>query len=202
MESWIRTGQKISPEKFNHVSDLILNHTVLFIAGEIYRICEIEFYLLSKNHPDIYTHGHSDQKKYGTWYFHRHTNGTYKAIRRGIDISIGTEDCFCGILIRSIYGGDKFIEGPELTVRHILNRYGAEKIVDLIKQDENIGILDNKFSLIIKDATGKIESIFVGPRIGLNEDKDPIFREKPYRYLIGKDKIKKEKKSLRQLKTE
>jgi len=114
------------PENFTYIADIILNHTLLMINGYPHRICEIEFYLNSESHPDEYVHCHEDQTKKGTWYFHRYNNGTYKNVTfKGLDIVLGSENIYAGILIRSIIDikQKKLIEGPCRTVNHILSLY-------------------------------------------------------------------------------
>ena len=42
---------------FNKIADSLLNKYKLILKnGKEYRICEIEFYLKSKEHPDTFTH--------------------------------------------------------------------------------------------------------------------------------------------------
>ena len=42
---------------FFEVADEILNKAVIRLQNDKqYRICEVEFYLRSKNHPDLYVH--------------------------------------------------------------------------------------------------------------------------------------------------
>lgn len=51
-------------DKFDDISDIILNKAVLHAKDKKYRICEIEFYLKSKEHNDEYVHGHKDQLEF------------------------------------------------------------------------------------------------------------------------------------------
>ena len=187
------------PENFPYLADRILNYTMLMIAGQPHRICEIEFYLNSPNHHDSYVHGHDDQTKKGTWYFHRFNNGTYKAgTFKGMDIVVGSGDTHGAILIRAVVdvNGRKMIEGPCKTVDHILSLCGVDSIMTLTG-NASLNVLDNARGVILVEGNPtKLEPISVGPRIGLS-DKYPEYRNKPYRYVIGP--VKKEKKKLTRL---
>src|SRR5438309_9171063 len=96
---------------FAEIADQILNRSVLTVKDTKYRICEIEMYLHSSDHPD---HCHSDQMENSKFYFHKFKNGTFKAgTFKGLDIVYGRENVYFGILIRSIEQLDtgKFVEG-------------------------------------------------------------------------------------------
>src|SRR5205085_1890726 len=70
---------------------LLLNHVL--VVGDIeYRLAEIEFYIKSTVHNDLYTHGDKNQKKYAKWYFHRYPNGSYKCgTYKGVDLTLGND---------------------------------------------------------------------------------------------------------------
>jgi hypothetical protein len=199
MESWINNEAEVTSDKFNEIADLMMNKSILKINGSSYRICEIEFYLNDKQHPDTYTHSNPDQSEYGFWYHHKFGNGAVKSgTFKGLDLTLGSakKNKYCGILIRSIYDvlNDTFIEGPCLCVNKILELYGTQKIGDFAMTKKSV--LKNDYQLIIKDdSTLKQEKISAGPRIGLG-DKNPLYKDRPYRYVIYKNKIKKQKRSL------
>lgn len=133
----ISSKKVFTSSDFLQISDLILNHTALFANRKMYRICEIEMYLCSEIHPDEFTHCHENQKSTGSWYFHRYNNGSYKAgTYKGMDIVIGNESAYFGILIRSIYDctNDKFISGPCLCVNEILGNY--TEVIDFVNNGE------------------------------------------------------------------
>jgi hypothetical protein len=69
METFIKEDKQVTKDNIIDVVRKMLNETVIVYNKLIYRICEIEFYLLSDDHPDKYTHGNDDQKEYGKWYF-------------------------------------------------------------------------------------------------------------------------------------
>lgn len=55
------------------------------------------------------------QTKHSTFYFHKFANGSIKnGTFKGLDIVLGHDNIYFGILIRSIYeiSTNKFIEGP------------------------------------------------------------------------------------------
>lgn len=184
------------PDNFQQIADRILNYTLLMIDNNPHRICEIEFYLNCTEHRDLYVHGHDDQTKTGTWYFHRFNNGTYKnGTFKGLDIVFGSSNIFGAVLIRSIanLNDKKLIEGPCNTVNHILNLTGFDNILSFT-ENQSLNVLNNKHGLILIEGNPvKLEPISYGPRIGLS-NKYPEYQNKKYRFVIGP--VKKEKKKL------
>ena len=197
------------PDNFHSIANKILNYTVLMINNNPHRICEIEFYLNSSEHRDLYVHGHDDQTKNGTWYFHRFNNGTYKnGTFKGLDIVFGfgenfgvkevhtgDDRAFAAVLIRSIANLNerKLIEGPCNTVNHILALTGFDSVLSFT-ENQSLNILNNKRGLIIVEGKPeKLEPISYAPRIGLS-NKYPEYQNKKYRFVIGP--VKKEKKKL------
>jgi hypothetical protein len=204
MQTYIENETSISVEDFDKVANLLMNNSILKVNDNVYRICEIEFYLNCKEHEDQYTHMNDDQLEYGKFYFHKYKNGTYKAgTYKGMDITLGDssdeKNTYCGILIRSIYDikNKVFIEGPCRSVNKILEEYECDSVKDFTK-NKLLNVLENKREFVIEDAKLKSETIYYGIRIGLS-DKYPEFRNQSYRYLIMKDKIKKQKKDLKKI---
>ena len=137
------------------------------------------------------------------FYFHKFGNGTYKSgTWKGLDICLGNQGSFFGVLIRSIaeIGADRIIEGPCLSVNRILRHFSVGDVRTFVGQ-----ILEGKLDFDVYDDTKPIhlqrslvlnrEDIFSGPRIGLS-DKWPEFKSRPYRFCIFRDKIKKNRKTL------
>jgi len=197
---------------FYAIADIIMNYHLLRVDTNYFRICEIEFYLKSEIHPDPYTHCNADQLKYGTYYFHRHPNGTYKSgTFKGMDITLGDEvsGSYFGILIRAVYNiqTEEFIEGPCNTVNAILKCLELDSIESLT-DNTSLNVWENSSNLIlqpIKRSNSKsddkvpYEEIFYGPRIGLGEPTTEfhhIYVDAPYRFVIMKDQIKKKKTTL------
>ena len=172
-----------------------------------YRICEIEFYLFDKFHPDSYTHRDKEQLNYGTFYFHRMNGkgfkaGTYKCF----DLAFGdeTENKYFGVLVRSIMNisTGQFYEGPCRSLTALLAEYGCTEVKEFVGARKAIDLFANDQELCISfENSQKIEEIWSGPRIGLS-DKYPDFKSKNYRYLIFEKKIKKSKKNLVKLNIE
>jgi 3-methyladenine DNA glycosylase Mpg len=194
-------------KNFNQIAKLLFFNSTLTSGIKKFRICEIEFYVYSKSHKDIFTHRHSKQQQTLKWYFHQmsekensYKSGTYK----GIDIAFGSNTIHAGILIRSLYdiNTDKMIDGPCKVVDEILksNNISSMKVIDLISGMKNNLDIFNNNCLSLSINSKKIYSmseIFKTPRIGLTlKKKDNMsLREKyiakPYRCCILPSKIKK-----------
>lgn len=195
------TEKLIDQLNFDTIAEKILNSTELLINEKRFRICEIEIYFRSENHNDEYTHCNKDQSLFEKFYFHKYPNGTYKGgTYKGMDITFGktTEEKnrYFGILIRSIYNirDNEFIEGPCRVVNKILELNGHDNIRDMIG-NRTLSIYNEKIVSIVHTDNLEFKNIYSGPRIGLS-DKYPHYRNKNYRYVIYKNKIKKEKKKL------
>ena len=154
METFIRKKEDIEKNKeyvknMDKLAEKILNETILISNDQIYRICEIEFYLKSTDHKDDYTHGNSDQNKYGKWYFHKFSSGAYKGgTFKGLDITLGSDKepkCYCGILIRALYNIGK-------NTSDNINEYKKkrEEISNLKKDESFICGPSNSVSVILK----------------------------------------------------
>jgi len=197
MEQIIKENNLLrDPKEFPIIADKILNGTILECKGKKFRIREIEFYLKNDKHSDIYCHQNKDQKSFGYWYFHRtsdsggYKSGTYK----GLDITLGDENSFYGILIRTIQGEDnKMIEGPCKSVNKLLETCGFEPYGEgsLDKLTGKILRPCIGWDISLKDFSLKKETIRKGPRIGLS-NKYPLWRDLPYRFAIDGIKNKAE----------
>jgi len=177
--------------------------------------------LYSNEHQDIYVHRNIDQLTNSKWYFHKHHTQTYKSgTFKGLDLTFGhvdtnflinsyfnkcvkklnenleKNDIYGGILIRSIYDvtSNIFIEGSCNCVNHILKLYNVDKISDLTN-NEILNVITNDKNFIIEKKQLEKEKIWIGKRVGLS-NKLEEFRNKKYRFLIFKNKIKKQKKEL------
>ena len=189
----------IDESTIQKIAESILMKYVVVVGLKEFRICEIEFYVNNENHKDIYTHGDSHQKTYGKWYFHRFPNGSYKSgTYKGVDLTLGNENTFFGVLIRSIYDTDtdEMIDGPCKVVNKILEL--SNNAADVKEYMENrsspISARSTK-NFYIKRKNLDLEQIYKGPRIGLS-DKYPEWKNVNYRFVIKKQYIKKEKRSL------
>ena len=188
---------------FQMLADKILNKARLVANTKEYKICEIEMYLRNNDHDDKYVHGHDDQKQFGKFYFHRYQNGTYKAgTYKGLDIVLGNNNSYFGILIRTLYDSDtnKFIEGSCRCVNEILQQFNVTDVKELMNthfDNKQIEIINNK--LYLKNYNGITFDIYTGPRIGLS-DKYTEYKNKNYRFVIMEYGVKKQKKTLTLLK--
>lgn len=194
MTSLLKTS--FIPNNFQYLADRLLNYTLLMVNGYPHRICEVEFYLNSLEHPDNYVHRHIDQTKKGTLYFHRHTNGTYKSgTFKGMDIVFGSEKIYGTVLVRSVFdiNNKKFIEGPCNTVEHMLKLCDVKSIQELTL-NQSLNFLDKSQKIILIDGDiSTPDQIFCGPRYGLS-DKYSEYKDKPYRFALSI--VKKQKKKL------
>lgn len=185
---------------FEIIADIILNKLVLRAGGKKFRICEIEMYLKNQAHNDKYVHSNQDQKSYGKFYFHKYWNGTFKSgTWKGLDIVLGNDNKYFGILIRSIMDLDtnEFIEGPCKSVNKILEQFNCTDVAQLFNNEfagiDQISMTNEKINLAKDNTLTKLD-MFKGPRIGLS-DKYPDYQNLLYRYATNITKIKKNRKT-------
>ena len=193
----------------------LLFNTHLIVNGISYRMLEIELYVCNDKHYDVFAHQHKEQKNMLTWYFHQmsdkehsYKGGNYK----GLDITCANSSTeinkasYSGILIRAILNEktDQVIEGPCKVVNEILSKTKCESIKDLVikKLNNELGCQKNDLLKLELKQYGK-EEIYVAPRIGLSMKGDEAnviekkkWIDKKYRFIVMKDKIKKEKKKM------
>lgn len=168
----------------------ILNERSLIINGTHNYICEIEMYWYDeKYHPDLYAHRHGDQNIYGGLYFHKlgksYRGGNYK----GLDLTLGTNNTYYGILIRSIINEKgELITGPSKVVDYILKMYNVSSIHELVG-DNLLSFMNNWRNLILINRSKGNTQIYTGKRIGLS-DKHLEWRDKNYRFSTLNNKIK------------
>lgn len=193
------------PQNLNAITDYLLNNCGLKIMDKIYRFVEIELYIYNKDHKDIFNHCHPIQQKMLHWYFHQmsekehsYKGGNYK----GLDLTCGTKNNFCGILIRTIQNDKtkEITEGPCKIVDLILKITKASSVKELVcdKMENDVQVINNEYLTIVENKFKK-EKIFKSPRIGLTlKKKDNLklrkeFVAKSLRFLIFPDQIKKGK---------
>lgn len=173
---------KISPQTieqdFDRIANDLMNNWVLAVNQTYYRISEIEFYCKSilPDGPikDPYTHGHSEQLKSGTWYFHG----------SGVDLTFGTADYYGGILIRGLQRikDEKHIPGPLNSITEIFSSIG-----NCINKKIDFGLIEAKVINL------KSIDLIKAPRVGLNPINDAISHQKLYRYLIFPQETRRDK---------
>lgn len=193
-----------TPTEFDTIADILLNKTILRVQESDFRICEIEFYYRNAQHDDAYVHGNADQSTFGNFYFHKFANGSYVGgTYKGVDLTFGSPETYCGVLIRSIMdvASGKIIEGPCRCVDKILQLNDSTTVGEFAQDKEMpFNIYYNDYELYIEDYDAfPRETIWAGPRIGLS-NKYPEFRDRPYRYLIFRGKVKKQTQRLNEVK--
>lgn len=207
MESFIVDRKVVDEDNMADVADIIMNKSHLRCNGKTYRVCEVEFYLLSDSHDDKYTHANPDQLRYGRWYFHKYKTGAYKSgTWKGMDIAMGSkkDDKHCGILIRSIYDveNDKMIEGPCRTVNELISRWNHDNVKEfMFNKKSPLSVTrskNNRYVYMRDNDTFEEEDIYTTKRIGLS-DKFPEWQDVHYRFFIKKNMIKKGKKGIEKL---
>jgi 3-methyladenine DNA glycosylase Mpg len=195
--------ENVDEELLSRVADSLLNkHQVLVPVGDEvheFRICEVEFYVKNESHNDEYTHQDDHQMSYGKWYFHRTKSGNYKGgTYKGVDLTLGEDGTHFGVLIRSLYDteNEDFIEGPCRCVNKILELNTCKNVGDYMDERTDPPSARSTKNFHIKRCRGlEKHDVYTGPRIGLS-NKYPDFKEKAYRFVIMKDKVKKQKKTL------
>lgn len=204
METFIKNNNQITKDNITEIADKLLNKTILISGNKSYRICEIEFYLHYDEHKDEYTHKNDDQLDYGKWYFHKFGNGSYKGGSfKGLDLTLGnrTSNKYCGILIRTLCNidDDSAICGPSNSVSDLIGQHYESSVKKFMENKQSpLSVLsdeNNKYIYIKDYEFPNNEDIYCGPRIGLS-DKYPIWKNVNYRFVICKNKVKKQKRSL------
>jgi 3-methyladenine DNA glycosylase Mpg len=193
--------REFGPSEFDTLADILLNKTLLHAGKELFRLCEIEFYYFGLGHTDEYTHCSTEQAQLCKFYFHKHKTGTYKSgTFKGLDITMGRDGTYFGILIRSIQNikTAEFTEGPCRVVDKILSEFGVTRVDEFIaNKTVPLPIYDmtNKF-YIFHHSKLKQEKIASGPRVGLSA-KYPKFSDLKYRRAIRIHHIKRQKSTLK-----
>lgn len=197
MSTWEEITQ---PQNLNRFVVVILNGTQLVIRDLPYKICEIELYYYTPDHPDEYVHKNDLQLTFGQIYFHQFGNGTYKnGTFRGMNLTFGRPGVRLSILIRSIYTPTgEVITGPCNVVNHLLKVWGYDSIAKFVNAVGEFSILTPNPVLYLQplDKCSNV-SILTGPRVGLS-DKYPLFKSLYYRF-VSQSAYKDIKKQKRQL---
>lgn len=182
----------------NFVYDLLKNKGIL-VNGIIVYPVEVEFYYHDNKHPDPFVHCNQDQSKFGYWYFHRHKTGTYKnGTFKGLDLTIGNNGSYGGILIRSIRVDNTIIEGPCKCVNFILEAYKVNSIAEFVGE-HLLYVANNHRNFHLINVPEFNIKILRGPRIGLkSKDESVIYNTYIgclYRF-VSDNRVKKAKLSL------
>ena len=201
----------VKTNNFINLAKYIMFNTHIKTIKDSYRIIELELYIYNTAHPDIFTHKNCLQKKSMVWYFHQlsdkehsYKGGNYK----GLDIGCGFDGGYAGILIRSIMNEstNTVIEGPCNTVNELLKSIGVDSILTLVttKFNNNLTCLNHDILKLVEKKFTQNLDIYSAPRIGLtlkgnNIEQKKKYIDKKYRFIIFKDKIKKEKTKMEKI---
>ncbi|WP_164112035.1 MULTISPECIES: hypothetical protein [Sphingobacterium] len=158
-----------------------LLNQVLQIGKSIYRLTEIEFYIKTKNNDlfnDPYIYGHDLQLQTGKLYAHA----------SGIDITLGNDDLYVGVLLRGIaklrderssdtdstinehYNLEKIISGPHKVATELISNLSFDTINTLSWSEFNERALE-PFAVTTKTT-----------RHGLSKQEDDFYNL-PLRYI-------------------
>lgn len=159
--------------EFARLAKELMNNHIFVLNSIQYRITEIEFYLNNKGeqgHLDPFAHKHDN---YQTGQLRLHTSG--------VDIAIGNENYYGGILLRGLKSEKEYFEGPWQVLETIIKSCSIDKLNGLGFRRKELGQLE----------------VYASPRaglsIGLIKDlelqKKYIF--KTWRFFTHPEKIKK-----------
>jgi len=182
------------------IAEHLLDRARLLVAGDPYRIVEIEFYYCGHGHMDPFTHRDSVQLELGRWYFHRtgksYRNGSFK----GLDLTFGDGASFGGILIRCVEAPDgTLIDGPSLCVDHFLARVGVCSVADLAETVSGRAAWERETALALVEVPSTGAQIIRTARVGLslrragNSAELTRYIMQPYRFLTEPRRVKKGK---------
>ena len=187
---------------FAEIAARLLNGLDFVVNGDRYRFAEIEMYYSGGPHPDLFAHRDPLQLEDGRWYFHR-TRGEYRGGSfKGLDLTLGDRQSYFGVLIRTVVApGDTVIDGPSLTVDHLLAKTKAASVAVLDSLIAGRSIWDASSPLHLAEADPhRTATVYQTSRVGLSLKKAkgkpdaPRFVGRPYRFhtepaLVSKGKV-------------
>lgn len=184
---------------FDRIAKLLLVDLRLLVAGQSHRLVEVEAYYHGPEHADPFAHCDPIQHHCGRWYFHR-TRGTYRGGSfKGVDLAFGDAVAFGGFLIRGIETptGD-LVDGPSLTVDHLLKQTGAKTVAELDRQIAERPAWEKDSSLAFHVAASPLDfPIYRSARVGLSLKRVaeyptmPQYLSRRYRWLTEPCRTKK-----------
>lgn len=189
---------------FAELAGRLLNGTDLVVNGTPYRFAELEAYYHGPGHADPFAHRDPVQLENGRWYFHR-THGAYRGGSfKGLDVTFGDGTAHFGILIRSVVDPHGIvIDGPSLTVDHLLTQTTARHVAALDGMIAGRHVWDRSSPLTIREAAApRTANVYLSARVGLSLMKAkgnpdaPLFVALPYRFLSEPQAITKGKPHL------
>ena len=176
---------------FEQLVGKLLNNVDLVVNGDAYRFAELEVYYHGPGHADLFAHRDPVQLENGRWYFHR-TRGEYRGGSfKGLDLAFGDGTAHFGVLIRTIVGpGGEMIDGPSLTVDHLLEKTKAAGVAALDAMIAARKLWDSTSPLFVRECPEpRAAEVFTSSRVGLSLKKAkgkpdaPRYVGRPYRFL-------------------
>jgi hypothetical protein len=189
---------------FAAVAERLLNGTELRVAGQSYRLLEIEFYLFHAAHTDPFSHRDPLQLHCGHWYLHRTHGGLRSGSFKGLDLTYGNGTASGGVLVRSLARADgTVIDGPSLCVDHLLAALRFRTVADLDRAlaGRLAWDADNPLSLQQVGPASPRELLRTA-RVGLtlragnHFDDKTRFLMRPYRFLSEPRRVAKGKRHM------
>lgn len=173
---------------FDSVADLLFNKYLIQVNTAFFRLIDIEFYYFCESlHNDVYAHKHQLQGENGRWYIHP----------SGIDITIGGDGHFGGVLIRGLLDitpekPEKEIHGPWKAQEAI-----CENFHPVFSTHENTMKLISCGEELMPEMTN-FESFYKTKRVNLNPTKrdGERFYFENFRYVIQPHRKHKNKTQL------
>src|ERR1700722_13444774 len=186
---------------FSDIVERLLNATDFMVNGIPYRFAELEAYYHGPGHLDTFSHRDPLQRENGRWYFHRSGSQYRSGSFKGLDLVLGDGIAPFGILIRSILDpSGNLIDGPSLTVDHLLAQTKAKNISALDEIINGRKIRDTTSPLAIRESrTIRSATVYRSSRVGLSLKKTKgnleatRFVACPYRFLTEPRSISKGK---------
>lgn len=181
---------------FARLAERLLNGIDFLVLGEPYRFAELEAYYYGPGHADPFSHRDPIQLHPGRWYFHR-TGGEYRSGSfKGVDLTFGDGKATFGVLVRTVVTPQGVpIDGPSLTVDHLLTRTKAKDVAALDAMLGDRPAWDAANPLAIRAAEPRSATVYVTARVGLSLKRrkrdDERFVMRPYRYLTEPRRIAK-----------
>lgn len=184
---------------FAEVAARLLNGVDFLVGGEPYRFAEVEAYYYGEGHRDPFAHRDPLQRQNGRWYFHR-TAGEYRGGSfKGVDLTLGDGQATFGVLVRSVVAPDgTLIDGPSLTVDHLLAKTSAPDVATLDRAIAARPAWDRSSPLAVREAEAlRTAAVLQTARVGLSlkrsrgSPKAARYVMRPYRYLTEPRRIAK-----------
>jgi 3-methyladenine DNA glycosylase Mpg len=177
---------------------ILLKDVRLVVFGAPCRILEIELYLHADQHRDPFTHRHAVQQSFGRWYVHRSGQGYRNGSFKGLDVTIGSDGHFGGLLIRSIRTAEgATINGPCVTVDHLLKSGGLHGPRDLDVTVGSKDVWDSDNPVRLERGASLDAEVYRSARVGLTlkkclpHDQPDKFILRNYRFLVEPRTIRK-----------